>query len=251
MLSVAASLLPAALSASAVESLAPLPLPVLQPRDLLGPERGRRAGSRRSTKRDYGTWLHAVLQPLSRVARAPAGRRDGPVAAYRRPGRKHRRWMDATDFLPLAGQLSSACCRCYLCGGWTVPRLNGLTLCRRRAGPANARPFDGAAGMRSRLARTHRPHRHDGAQRPARGCWTTRPAVVAKALKEKVASQARGHADWRPMPRCSCRCGDVPRRPSARPTWRWTTPARASLTCMEHEDVTDTALAVARPGCRN
>jgi ATP-dependent helicase/nuclease subunit B len=132
--SVAASLLPAALSASAVESLRRCPYQFFS-RHLLGLQDADELEAE-VEKRDYGTWLHAVLH------RFHTERQPGDVAAQLRAAAEvESRGLDEADFLPWQASFERLLPRYVL---WlSGAELNGLTFADGEL-DRQCTPFDGA-----------------------------------------------------------------------------------------------------------
>ena len=132
--SVAASLLPAALSASAVESLRRCPYQFFS-RHLLGLNEADELEAE-VEKRDYGTWLHAVLH------RFHTERQPGDVTAQLRAAAKAESiGVDEADFLPWQASFERLLPRYAL---WLAgAELNGLTFADGEL-DRQCTPFDGA-----------------------------------------------------------------------------------------------------------
>ncbi|MFG6428575.1 PD-(D/E)XK nuclease family protein [Roseateles sp. LYH14W] len=132
--SVAASLLPAALSASAVESLRRCPYQFFS-RHLLGLQDADELEAE-VEKRDYGTWLHAVLH------RFHTERQPGDVTAQLRAAAKAESvGLDEADFLPWHASFERLLPRYVLWLGGA--ELNGLAFADGEL-DRQCTPFDGA-----------------------------------------------------------------------------------------------------------
>ena len=144
--SVAASLLPAALSASAVESLRRCPYQFFS-RHLLGLQDADELEAE-VEKRDYGTWLHAVLH------RFHTERQPGDVTAQLRAAAEvESRSLDEADFLPWHASFERLLPRYVLWLGGA--ELNGLTFADGELDRL-CTPFDGALAelvLRGRIDR--------------------------------------------------------------------------------------------------